>query len=206
MLLVGKLEFKNTTQFDGVERHQSIKFNLPHKLRRRARVKLKYFSFFQGDWRDNVKLDCNIAVDEDIALYTWRRVPDSVNVSFFAHGEDLMNNNVSIENKEDYGDNEGTRNVNHIQFPRNEIVQPKEHVSGTGVGNASLGRYRSLSVASSHISNYDLNVFDLEETMSEIEVRFEIVKEIHGQVYPNIFSYEELIRMDTITIVLELIE
>ena len=207
MLLVGKLEFKNNIQYDGIEPIQTIHFQLPHKLRRRARVKLKHFSFFQGDWRDNVKLDCDTDVEESIALYTWRQVPSAVHVSFFAHGEDLMNNNVSIENEEGFNANEHkTRNINHIRFPRNEICQPKEHASLTGVSNGVLGSVRSLSIGSSHVSNYDLNVFDLEETVSEIEVRFEIIPESFGFVYSDIFGYEDLIRMDTITIILELIE
>lgn len=210
MLLIGKIDFKNTDQQDGYLGPYTLKFLLPRRLSNKAHLKLKYFGWFQGIYdEDNDVFSVDLNFTSTYNRYGWRYTPDAMKVSFSSHGEDLMGDNVAIEfvrtgtDKTDVEFN----NSNALLFTRSVGAMARALVGGVTVPNMNDAFDRGLWAISGHNALHDLEICKLERNISEIEVKIEFIRDKFELFHAaGNFSGEELMRLSDLTIVLELIE
>ena len=201
MLLTGIIDFKNNTQEDGHKGTFSLNFILPYRLRRRGKLKLKYFGWFQGIYLDGSPppvVDVIDQAQEDV--YALQHTPDAIAVSFSSHGEDLMGDNVTLEYVRKPSNVFEENNQSHLLFLRNVGAMPFEEAGGIPHKNMELEVPRAYWAMSGHNSVYDLEVCDLEESISEITANFDFIND------KKFFTSSDLTRLDSLTITLELIE
>jgi len=212
MLLVGNIDFKNNALLDGYDKPVTIKFILPRRLRRRAKVKIKYFGFLHcvnNNQVSNFIEKVHEDFDNTYRTFLARFTPDHVKVSLSSHGEDLMADNVGVEYIRvgtEYVVNEV--NESALTFSKTTGAMPQE-VSATATLKNNNNKYnRGLWTMCGHNKVYDMTVCDLEESVSEIDVTFKFIRDKTDNSIPQSYLVDEeiLIRMATMSIMLELNE
>lgn len=210
MLLVGKIDFKNNDIEDGYKGSYSIKFELPRRLRRRAKLKLRYFAFLKSHYKDDKILETFDTNTGTGLQYLYRYNPDAIRMRIMGNGEDLLGDNATLEyTRLDDNGAVNVKSLNYITFNRSIGTIAAESTLGTNYANDEINIGRFAWTNCGHNSWYDMNIGEVEEHISEIECLFEIMRDKNGDysgLAQTVFSGEDKIRMSSITLKLELIE
>lgn len=203
MLLISNIDFDNSDLESGHEEDVRVSFTLPRKLRRDAKLKIRYCSFYQGMYDTNTNQTANIATVGSVRRYNHRYHPQEIQLSILGNGQDLMNNNIIMEQ---IGIDSAPKNASSITFHRTMVAEPSVHSLGVITENTTPWR-NSMPYSSGHRKVYDLNVANVYDNINEIELVIKIIRD-NKRVGDDggTFSEEEKVRIDSITLHLELIE
>ena len=209
MWLIGKINIDNTLRdSEGIVGTTKLVFDLPRKLRRRHKVKVRYFGFHSGVSGDNL----DITQQTDSAKRTFRSEEDNNNRQRyyqFRHFPSELRMEVKVDGMNISHDNVGTmtrgdgsvENVEYIRYPTTKVSSSMMHTNDTFALENSLNRPLPHGHGASEMQDFGLGYVDT--TTSRIEVCLNAAGyEIKNN--PN-FSNEPNVRMDTITVVLQLL-
>lgn len=211
MLLVGKIDFKNNDINDGYDQPISLKFELPRRLRRRAKLKLRYMGFLKS-FHQNGALgppSYDVSDDNSVKQYFWRYNPDAIKLRIKGNGEDLLGDHSFVKNERFNTQGDViSDNSNEIFFDAS-IGTIAFEKSGGAKANNNNDYIRFAWINKGYNETHDLTLCDLEENISEIECLFDIVRDKDGYYLGRdqfVFSGEEKVWISSITVKFELIE
>jgi hypothetical protein len=209
MLIVGNIDIDNTSLESGIENDIRVKFILPRKLRRSSQLFLKYFAFYQGYFEERLLHGIDANVLSTGKQYLWRYIPHEIQMKVFGNGEDLLADNTLVSHvREVSAGVSDTRTINYLPFQRTMLAEAGVNdVAGPQPNNIPYGH--PYSVSSGHQSVYDMKIGTVHDNVSEIEVVLKVLRDIKRVFIAeesDQFSFEEKVRIDSISFVLELIE
>jgi len=217
MLLVGKVDIENKTlEAEGVTEPIKIFFDLPRRLRKRTQLRIKYFGFHSGVFKDHDMYTSGdyTLLPGDNAPALFRNTPSEVRVSFRSQGEDIMSYNnegiLKLDKQSDLVVLPIEQGLNFIPFHRSKMAEvlfadtnsvPKQKKNnGTLDGNPAVA-------FCGHDELTNLHVGDVDEGRDQIEVIFDVIGAQRVRLNPGHETYmstDPNIRMDSLTIMLEL--
>lgn len=209
MWLIGKINFENALKDDeGMNGVQKLHFVLPSRLRRRHKVKVRYFGFHSGVSADNLDIT-QITIPEDRIFrsrhtdntrqspYQHRHFPSELRMSAKADGASIMHDNVGVKM---VGKNGHMSGIEYVRYPTTKVSNATLH-NGNYTLEHDWNRPMPHGYGASEMQDMTLGTID--ETVSNLEVCIEAFGyEVKNN--PN-FSNESNVRMDTVTVVLQLV-
>lgn len=207
MLLCGNIDFKNDVyNAEGLNGNVEIPFTLPARLHKRKRLILKYLAFHSGLSWDVVDMQTGIFEVQDTdtskkMLYQYRGSVKSLDLRVFADGVNIMHTNTSSHFIDDENGMviDDTRNKECLSFYADKISDAMLH---NGADPLDYDVESSLSAFRGHSQLYEITLGEINPNVSEIKVVFN-GKHL-AMSNSSEFSFEKNIRMDRISIVLEL--
>ena len=208
---MANINFENLT-FDaqGMVGDTEVPFLLPRRLQRRTLLKLKYFGYHSGLSADHEDAGGNTfsatnLEDQKRKEYQWRGMVKEVNMKVLADGVNIMHENVSSHYRDDVdkASFNSVENREFLSFPISKDIQAP-YVSGGVIQENNV--IRPLPVARGHSQFYDIGIGHVEENVSEIKIVLSALSISLEGISPLTHSQEPNVRMDTISILLELNE
>ena len=207
MKLVGNATFKNKTKTStGMVGETEVKFILPRDIRKRQRVKLKYFGYYAGlaeDHPDHIsrQYSVNGADAVKIEQYMYRSQVKEVTMKVESDNGSILHASIISSITDDVNgfqvDCEQTSDT--LSFPCTSETQALVYL---GVNQDSLDLGYPLSVSRGHSKLYDLTLGYVEANASFIVVKLS-AKGLYMQDF-SFHSKESNVRMDSISFVLDL--
>ena len=206
MWLIGNVNVENESRDStGIVGEVRVPFILPRKLKRRRGVKIRYMAFHSGAMKDIITLNAYDAntVDERADL-GWRSACREVRVKIVADGANIMHDNAMVKHVK-YVDGVEMNSVQTIDYITYPATMASEAMSHTGGVLAQNDTSRPLSVHRSHNQLEDILVGHIDPNVSKLEVVFTAEHQTSNSAPSDRYSHEPNVRMDTISIVLELV-
>lgn len=209
MLLIGKINVDNTLkESEGFLGFETLTFVLPNKLKRRHKVKVRYFGFHSGICGDNLDItEITIPANRIFrarntdntrqSFYQFRKVPSELRMVVKADGTSIMGDNVSTRM---IGSSGALGNPEYIRYPTTKVANSAMHDGNFTIEDSTV---RPLPHGYGASEMQDMVLGSVDAFTSRIDVELEAVGyEVKNN--PN-FSNEPNVRMDTVSVVLELV-
>lgn len=209
MWLIGKINVDNTLfDSEGILGSASLVFELPRKLRRRHKLKVRYFGHHSGVSGDNP----DITQEPDTSLrrfksstanvglqtfYQYRHFPSEFRMSVKVDGMDIAHDNVGVRLNGVTGDSE---NVDYIRYPTTKVSNATMKTASETIEDTWE---RQLPHGYGCSEMQDMGLGHVDTSASKIEV-FLTPKGYEAKNNQN-FSNMPNVRMDTVTVVLQLV-
>ena len=202
MWLVGKLDVENKLFDDtGMVGRTMLSFILPHRLRRRHKLKVRYFGFHSGMSEDNPKKnglkEVNVGDTATLVFFQHRHPVAEMRLRVKANGDDIMHDNTSSH----FVDRKNTiQNTDYISYPTTKVGMA---LMNTGIAAVDNDWSLPLPTGFGSSTMQNLTIGHVEENASQIDVILEAVAyETEGNANT---SSEPNVRMDSVTVVLQLV-
>lgn len=205
MLLVGNVNVENLTrESEGVVGTIRIPFILARRLKRRSRVRLRYFGYHAGAFLTEIQVrqyEGNIG--DEKADYEWRGACSEVRMRVEADGVSIMHDNTMVRSARfrDGVAQESEDVVDSLVFPATLATDAMNHSGNAAVQNDVL---RPMAVHRAHHALSETTLGFIDPNVSTLEV---LLSADHLPSPTNTiarYSFEPNVRMDTLSVVLEL--
>jgi len=218
MLLIGNVNVENSVVESGTDQDINLQFELPRTRTGSAKLRLKYFGFHAGVFHAHphyatrlytstrvTAANSELAIDKD---YYWRHVPRSIRVKVSANGNNVLHQNTIVLEEIN-----NTRETDFMEFGTTKSVLAvpavdgkwfKEDVEQHHVNKVAFcGTDRLLDIG---VGEIDASVERLDVTLSVQRDEWRnVINTGPGILKTQIFSGEQKVRLDTVSIVFELI-
>lgn len=210
MWLVGNVNVENVARESvGMLGELRIPFVLPRRLKRRHKVKVRYVGYHAGSFLARIQLNnYEVSTKDERADNGWRSCIKEMRMRIEADGTDIMHENSMVRyvRFQDERAVNSTENTNFLCFPATFATEAAEQSGGVVLINSI---YRPMATHRSHHQLEDFGVGFIDPSTSKLEIV--LTAEHQKQDFVGFgfrddeYSYEPNVRMDTISIVLELV-
>lgn len=207
MLLIGNVNVENTDVFgEGMKGKHTVSFILPSRLRKRHKLKVKYFGF--GASHGSHITDRNKSVDvgdnAELESYAYLAPVKEVRMEVRTEESSVMHANTILKSSA-YVDNEQQEheyNVNYLSYPATTATDAISHNGSITYPNSP---FTPFAVSRGYSQVHNLNIGYAEENTAKIDVVLSAEGVSMVGTSTAFHSFTPNVKMDTISFVLELL-
>jgi hypothetical protein len=206
MWLVGNVNVENTAkESQGILGEVTIPFELPRKARGRRKIKVRYVGYHSGPYLDIIQQHTYEAVgDVAVSEYVWRSAAKEVRMKVLADGVNVMHDSTGWKHVRHIDSREinAEHPIDYLTYPATQNTDAMKH---NGVVQLENNPEATRPVHRGHRQLQDITLGFVEEHVSRIEIVLAAEHTSASTVNTARYSHEPNVRMDTISIVLELV-
>lgn len=206
MWLIGNVNVENTARESvGILGEVRIPFELPRKARGRRRIKIRYVGYHAGAFLSKIQSHMYEANSTaEAADYIWRSGIRELRVRVLADGVNVMHDSVGWRSVRYLNgkDIETEHATDYLTYPATQATDAMSH---NGTDQLENSFFQPFPVHRGHHQMQDISLGFVEEHVSKLEVVLTAEHISAFAVSTNRYSHEPNVRMDTISIVLELV-
>lgn len=206
MWLIGNANVENVSRTSvGLLGETRISFILPRRLRRRHAIKIRYFGYHSGAFLDIMQTnEYNANINGEKEDYGWRSACREVRMKVEVDGVNIMHDSVGVKRVKHMNgvQQDATQLTDYLTYPATLSTDAMNHAGGAVIQNTHQQPY---AVHRAHHQAQDITLGFVDTSASKLEVVLTAEHISSITQTAALYSFEPNVRMDTISLVLELL-